>query len=131
MDRAIKAIEKTLKFEGEYSNVSGDSGGETIFGITKLHHPKVFNKIIEEYRLGNTKKAEAMAKSFYADKYWNNLYNELKNEKLAEKLFDVSVNMGIITAVKILQTVLINYFNKRDLAVDGIFGKITDRKSVV
>lgn len=99
------AIAETLKWEGGYVSDESDPGGETNFGISKANHPDLDIKNLTLER----------AKQIYKDGYWKNLYSQIENQALASKLFDMGVNIGVGTAVKLLQSVL-------GLPVDGSFG---------
>ena len=108
------AIPKTLKKEGgsKYTNVSGDRGGETKFGITKAAYPELNIKSL----------TEDDAKAIYKRDYWDKVYgDQITSQLIAENIFDTSVNMGVKTSIKLAQTVL--GFSPKD--VDGIIGKKT------
>jgi len=86
-------IEKVLEHEGGYVNDPTDLGGETKYGITKRFYPKVDikNLTIEK------------AKQIYKDDYWDKNRIESVPQELWHIFFDMCVNMGRRTAVKILQ----------------------------
>lgn len=121
-----RSVEKLLKTEGGYSNLSSDPGGETKYGITE----EVAKENGYEGDMKKLPREEAV--EIYRKNYWNK--NNLDkvagyNEALAYEIFDTSVNMGQKTAVKFFQRAL-NVFNKQgeifdDLKVDGIIGDKT------
>ncbi len=130
-----EAFEKTIKWEGGYSNDKYDSGGETYMGISRNHHPDWEGwKIIDEGRKSNSGldsyNIYNKVKDFYEENYWNKIKGyELKDQKIANKVFDVAVNMGIGTSIKFLQKGLNilnrNEKNYKNIVVDGIIGDKT------
>ena len=103
-------IERVLEHEGGYVDDPKDLGGETNFGITKRFYPDVDIK--------NLTKEEA--KKIYYDDYWiKNKVNKVP-PNLKHIYFDMCVNMGNRTAVKILQRSAVHKGKKID--VDGGVG---------
>ena len=86
-----------------------DTGGLTKWGISQRSHPHV--DIANLTREG--------AEDIYHEMYWRPIKANALPPALALVLFDASVNMGVPTAVKILQTVL------RTVSVDGVMGPET------
>ena len=103
-------IEVVLHHEGGYVNDPKDPGGETNFGIAKRSHPDVDIKNL-------TKDG---AKEIYKEVYWDKNKVESLSEDLRHIYFDMCVNQGRGTAVKILQRAC--NAKGADLAVDGGFG---------
>lgn len=110
--------------EGGYSNDPMDSGGKTIYGITKRDYPATFQKVYDLYKIGFKTEALEVAKQFYKNEFWNDLYFEIPDSSLSYKIFDLSVNRGKETAVKLLQRTLYYDFGKA-IKIDGKFGQIT------
>jgi len=104
----------TLENEGYYSNDPQDQGGETKWGISKRSHPEID---IKNLTLEG-------AKVVYKKSYWNDLYYKLDSKELAIKLYDIGVNMGVGSAVNLLQIALNEYCNQ-NLLTDGSFGAKT------
>ena len=103
-------IEVTLHHEGGYVHDPKDLGGETNFGIAKRFYPDVDIKNL-------TKEG---AKEIYKKDYWDkNKVDDLTPE-LKHIFFDMCVNQGRGTAVKILQRAING--KGGDLKVDGGFG---------
>ena len=103
-------IDKVLEHEGGYVNDPKDPGGETNFGISKRAYPDVDIKNL----------TEDGAKDIYRRDYWDkNRVDDLADE-LKHIFFDMCVNQGRGTAVKILQRAC--NAKGADLAVDGGFG---------
>lgn len=93
-EQAIKII---LKFEGGYVNDPNDLGGETNFGISKRQFP---NEDIKNMTVDR-------AKFLYWTYYWNKMkIDSIDNGLLQLHLFDMGVNAGPQTAVKLLQEII-------------------------
>ena len=106
-------IEKVLHHEGGYVNDPKDLGGETKYGITKRFYPDVDikNLTIEQ------------ATEIYKKDYWDKNKVESLPQNLWHIYFDMCVNMGKRTAVKVLQRAANN--KGRDIEVDGGLGPMT------
>ena len=106
-------IEKVLEHEGGYVNDPKDLGGETKYGITKRFYPYVDikNLTIEQ------------ATEIYKKDYWDKNRVESLPQNLWHIYFDMCVNMGKRTAVKVLQRAAVN--KGRKIEVDGGLGPMT------
>ena len=106
-------IDHVLKHEGGYVNDPTDLGGETKYGITKRFYPDldIKNLTTED------------AKEIYKKDYWDKGRVESLPNNLWHIFFDMSINMGRKTAVKILQRAAVNKGKK--IAVDGGLGPAT------
>jgi len=106
-------IEKVLEHEGGYVNDPKDLGGETKYGITKRFYPDVDikNLTIEQ------------ATEIYKKDYWDRNRVESLPQNLWHIYFDMCVNMGKRTAVKVLQRAAVN--KGRKIEVDGGLGPMT------
>ena len=106
-------IKKVLEHEGGYVNDPKDLGGETKYGITKRFYPDVDikNLTIEQ------------ATEIYKKDYWDKNKVESLPQNLWHIYFDMCVNMGKRTAVKVLQRAAVN--KGRDIEVDGGLGPMT------
>ena len=106
-------IEHVLEKEGGYVNDPTDLGGETNYGITKRFYPDVDIKNL----------TKEQAKEIYKRDYWDkNRVDELP-EQLRHIFFDMCVNQGRGTAVKVLQRAANAKGAK--LKVDGGMGPAT------
>ena len=106
-------IDIVIKHEGGYVNDPKDLGGETKYGITKRFYPDVDIKNLTEEE----------AKQIYYDDYW--VANKVPSmpDNLKHIFFDMCINQGRGTAVKVLQRAV----NSKggDLEVDGGLGPKT------
>tara|TARA_E500000305_G_C3918882_1_gene187112 strand:+ start:236 stop:709 length:474 start_codon:yes stop_codon:yes gene_type:complete len=106
-------IEQVLEHEGGYVNDPKDLGGETKYGITKRFYPELN---IKELTIEK-------AKQIYKDDYWDKNRVETLPQELWHIFFDMCVNMGRRTAVKVLQRAAVN--RGRNIEVDGGLGPMT------
>ena len=106
-------IEIVLEHEGGYVNDPKDLGGETKYGITKRFYPDVDikNLTIEQ------------ATEIYKKDYWDKNRVESLPQNLWHIYFDMCVNMGKRTAVKVLQRAAVN--KGKNIDVDGGLGPAT------
>ena len=111
-DDFLKCIEVVLKAEGGYVNHPSDPGGETNFGICKRYYPHLDIK--------NLTKEDAI--HIYFRDYWlpMNLKGIIDLTAVLE-IFDMGVNAGIRTAIKMAQRLVGAY-------PDGKIGVITTAK---
>lgn len=131
------ALKKTLEHEGGYSDLAGDTGGETIFGISKNNHPKsILWKELNNYKQGLSpfdkskyKEISALARNnriisdevarIYKTSYWDRIKGDsIKNQDMANNIFDMAVNAGVNRAIFLLQSAL-------GVVEDGIIGEKT------
>lgn len=105
-------LEVILKHEGGYVNNPSDPGGETNYGICKRSYPNldIKNLTIED------------ASNIYYNDYWKKLnIDNIFNEDLKLHIFDMGVNAGCKTSIKLLQHIL-------GIPEDGIMGPETELK---
>jgi lysozyme family protein len=98
-----------LKHEGGYVNDPDDPGGETKYGICKKQFPHldIKNLTVEQ------------ASKIYFESYWLPMnLDKIDNELLKLHLFDMGVNAGTKSAIKLLQEML-------GITQDGVIGNIT------
>lgn len=117
-----------LKNEGGYVNDPDDSGGETYKGIARKFW-KTWKgwEIIDGYKnmsgfpgvLKTSPGLDRLVREFYKDKFWNKMHLDLiVNEDSVLQLFDMAINAGIKTAVRIAQRIV-------NTDQDGILGMKT------
>ena len=111
MDERFKIfIPVILKHEGGWVHDSDDLGGETNMGITEKRYPGLdIGKITE------LEAKELYYKDFY--KPMNLFY--IKDDLLALHVFDMGINAGRQTAIKLLQEIL------EGCESDGVIGPVT------
>tara|TARA_R100001244_G_scaffold121224_2_gene90847 strand:- start:423 stop:953 length:531 start_codon:yes stop_codon:yes gene_type:complete len=118
--RYKKAFDFMLENEGGDSYHPRDKGKGTRNGVSVVWHPIIY------YKLFKAKSKAAVSNIlfyFYLKKFWDPLYDKIKNEEIAIRLFDVGVNVGKRTSVKIIQRTANGV--GCDLRVDGKFGCLT------
>lgn len=136
------ALKITGGNEGGYSNDSLDSGGETLFGISRKWNPQwsgwtkvdqiKLTKPKQDWNKIMVKDDELIlkAKAYYKIMYWDtNRLTEVQDQSIANELYDTGVNMSVSAAARFIQRAL-NISNKnqtawRDILVDGKIGAAT------
>mgnify|MGYP001254997201 CR=1 FL=1 len=110
----LKAYKITNNFEGGWNHVHGDRGGETYCGIARNFFPKwkgwaivdskkplSHNAIIKDDTL------HSLVMDFYKSEFWDKVKGDsIKSQLKANQIYDMAVNSGISTAVKIAQKTL-------------------------
>lgn len=107
------ALPYVLRHEGGWSDDPDDPGGATMHGIT-LETAKRHGITTKEALRAITPEQEA---AIYREDYWR--FDGIESQRVATKLFDMAVNMGLRTAVKLLQRGL-------EIQADGVFGPKTE-----
>lgn len=144
-----QAYDKIMNFEGFYSDVQGDPGGETWKGVARNYNPKWKGwSIIDAVKLtipssttnylkrlnsdlNENHTLERMVQEVYKTRYWDVFLGDQivsshsMVQLIADELFDQSVNLGPGRAVLHLQESLNIFYNVYKLVVDGVFGKNT------
>src|SRR5215467_13679816 len=119
-DQAFYAqIKQTLAFEGGYGNDPDDPGGETNFGISKAAYPDV--------DIANLTQDDAI--EIYKRDYWHKPRIDGLPDSVSGKVFDMGVNMGPHTAIRIWQECLNDMGADPTLATDGGIGPATIKAS--
>ncbi|WP_429885361.1 glycoside hydrolase family 108 protein [Geoalkalibacter halelectricus] len=111
-----RAISFTLQHEGGYVHDPADPGGETRFGISKRAYPDVDIKhlTIEQ------------ARDIYRRDYWEApRIALLRSAEIAARVFDLGVNCGPATAVRMLQRAVNLLQPLERVAEDGRLGPVT------
>jgi len=89
-----RALDFTLRWEGDYSNDPKDPGGETKFGISKRSYP----------RLTISKLTKEVASMLYRQDYWEAGKCHEMPSPLNIVHFDACVNLGVARAKRLLQS---------------------------
>lgn len=113
------AYKKTGGYEGFYSNVKNDRGGETYCGIARVFWPKWEGwKIVDDYKksVGGTIKGgteiknpalDKLVESFYKTNFWNTVGgDDIEDQATANTLYDFGVNSGQARSIKQIQKAL-------------------------
>lgn len=114
------ALSRTLRWEGGYSNDAADRGGETYCGISRRNWPEwagwgavdravrgSVTPAIRNVALAADPDLRAAVERFYLDQFWTPLRaGEWRDAALAADVFDAAVNLGVGTAVRMLQAAL-------------------------
>jgi lysozyme family protein len=106
-------LARTLQHEGGYANIKGDRGGETYRGIARNFHSSWPGwQLIDEARprpnfpkpLDQDTRLQSLVADFYKVEFWDKIAGDkISSQPVANELFDCAVNMGVTTAVRILQ----------------------------
>lgn len=109
------------EWEGKFSLHPHDRGGTTNFGVTQTVYSEYLGRpaSVEEVRL----MPRAHAVRIYRSRYWDKPGIGRLPEALQAVVFDMAVNMGPKTAIRLLQQTLNGL--GRAVATDGVIGKIT------
>lgn len=102
------AVNLILDHEGGYVNDPRDPGGETKYGISKRAYPNINIRDLTKEK----------AKEIYRRDYWDKIRGNSLPFSVAIVAFDMAVNMGVKTAIKMLQ-------GSVDVKQDGILGDRT------
>lgn len=93
-----EAFEFVLGVEGPQSNLKGDPGGWTIWGIASKWHPKEVAAMAEAIQSGHPEIAKAIAKRVYFNDYWLTAGCDHLPWPMSLVIFDSSVNHDPKTA---------------------------------
>lgn len=105
--------DKDNGLEGGYSNIPGDLGGETKYGITKRSYPDLDIRNLTKEMAGQI---------YYLD-WWRRYQMYSLQPLTSSKLLDICVNVGGPRGIRLLQQSL--RWCGDTVAVDGIIGNIT------
>ena len=128
------ALQELLTFEGGYSNNPADSGGETYAGISRRWNPtwlgwsfvdaarkNITNIVTLNAFLLHDVNLQTAVAAFYKQKYWN--FDTIPYQSVANKMFEMEINFGAGSAVRIIQQALVRLGARLNL--DGSLGPST------
>lgn len=101
------ALQVVLGNEGGLVYDPSDPGGVTKYGISKRNYPQLDIPAL----------TTGQAATIYHRDYWR--FDQLADQAIANKLFDMGVNLGFSTMVRILQGI-------EDVKQDGVWGPVTN-----
>ena len=119
------AVQNTELWEGGYANNPADSGGETYRGISRKNWPNWNGWLMVDaaknsagfpHSLDSNSALQGAVVSFYKAAFWQ--YDGINDQAIANKVFDLSVNVGRVHAIKILQSAV-------NVPQDGAYGSQT------
>ena len=103
-----RAFDRLIGSEGGYVDHPNDPGGETKFGVSRRSYPDVDIKSL----------TREQAKEIYRRDFWQRGRMDEYDPAIAFQVFDIAVNSGIETAVRLLQ-------RAAGVADDGHIGPVT------
>ncbi len=111
MSDFLVAHKLTSKNEGGYADVEGDNGGETYAGITRKNFPHWpgwaivdAKKPLEHNERIQDGALHEMINAFYKKEFWDKVGGDaLEPQDLANQVYDMAVNAGVGTALKLLK----------------------------
>lgn len=114
MANFLIAYKKTGGFEGGYTWLKGDSGGETYCGIARNYWPKWAgwsivdaNKPIKPGAFLKNEKLDSLVHEFYKKNFWDVVDGDkIEDQTMANTLYDFGVNAGTPRSIKQIQGVL-------------------------
>jgi lysozyme family protein len=126
-EKFLRCLRFTLKWEGGISNDPADRGGLTKWGVTQATYDR-YRKAVGLPPQSVVKMTEPEMKEIYCRFYWQPVRGDEFAYPLALALFDTGVNMGVGTAIKLLQRAINDLLPQQKwVAVDGVLGEQTLR----
>jgi Putative secretion activating protein len=124
-DKFKRCLKFVLKWEGGLSDDPDDPGGRTYRGVTQAR----YNQYRKEKGLPPqdvAKMSDAEMEEIYRKYYWQPVKADEFPYPLALAVFDAAVNMGVVTAAKLLQRAINDLLpSSQWIKVDGIIGPQT------
>lgn len=133
-----EAFYRTNAVEGIYSNDKNDSGGETVFGISRNNWPKEpLWAVVDLKRTepGFPKNLDCevvidMAEQFYKKNFWDRfLLDEVKSQAVANEIYDTGINIG--TTILRFCVLALNSLNKQQSLYSDLSFENAETKAVI
>jgi lysozyme family protein len=126
-EKFLRCLRFVLKWEGDLSNNPDDRGGLTKWGVTQATYDR-YRKAKGLPLQSVSKLTDAEMREIYWVYYWQPVKGDEFAYPLALALFDTGVNMGVGTAIKLLQRAINDLLPQQKwVAVDGVLGEQTLR----
>ena len=148
MSHFEECYSQVLVNEGVYDNDPNDTGGETVFGISRNNFPKwegwsyvdalkctygtgsEFRNQLKQHNVLNTLKRQ-----WYKENFWDKFdLDKISDYPLAYEVFDQAVNLGVGRTTKLIQQACnalnYQYVFGADLIIDGKIGPMTRARFV-
>jgi lysozyme family protein len=113
-----QCLRKLLVHEGGYVNDPRDTGGMTNLGVTKVVWERWTDKVADEAEMRSLT-PEKVAPLYKAE-FWDRVHGDELPDGVDHCVFDAAVNMGVGTAVRMLQQCC-------NVQIDGVMGPKTVR----
>lgn len=122
-----RSLDVYLRWEGGWNNVSGDKGGETIFGISRKSWPNWAGWAVVDAdksspnfprNANNDPTLRPLVEQFYRENFWNPVHGDELPWRMAMAVFDMAGNSGDRAAIRQMQASL-------GVEADGIPGPKT------
>lgn len=125
MSRFDSCLAFVLEQEKAYSNLAGDAGGSTRWGVASNFWPDAYDKIAWLEKADKHAEAMQVVAAFYREKFWSPIQGDQLPPPLDLLVFDAAVNLGIGSAVSLLQQSINEVNGPPYLVVDGQLGAKT------
>ena len=124
-DKFFQCLNFVLKWEGGLTDDPDDPGGRTCLGVTQARY--------NQYRKAKglpLRDVARMTEQEMREIYWTYYWLPVKGDEFAYPLalavFDTGVNMGTVTAIKLLQRAINDLLPREKwVTVDGVLGQQT------
>ena len=121
-----QAFEFVMKHEDP--DLSGDvepepHEGKERFGVNSIAHPEAV--AVGFYEMSRDD-AFNYAKNLFVQGYWNGVHgDDIKDQTVANKFVDLAYNIGVSSAVKVMQRAINSLYSSMVVMVDGVVGPKT------
>jgi lysozyme family protein len=124
-DKFYRCLNFVLKWEGGLTDDPDDPGGRTSLGVTQAR----YNQYRKDKGLP-LRDVALMTDAEMREIYWAYYWQPIKGDEfvypLALAIFDTGVNMGTVTAIKLLQRAINDLVpQEKWIKVDGVLGQQT------